>query len=170
MDDVERLIEAFGARGKRDQSTWKLDVLLDLGRLDDPGIVSFLRAVLTDEAEPVDVRIDALKRLREAPLAPDERVRVAEASVQVLSRPSDGRLLLHAALVLGELTDVRGVLDALAALVVDPDEPLELRYNAFTALQRVGPTPEGLALLRGLSGDETLGPSARALIIAWGGE
>jgi HEAT repeat protein len=168
MDEVERLIEAFGSRGKRDQATWKLDVLMDLGRLDDHRVVAFLQAVLTDCAEPSGVRIDALKRLREASLAPEERVKVAEASLRVLCKHSDSGLRLLAALVLGDFTDVRGVLDALGELAGDPDEPLELRYNAFTSVQRAGPTAECLALLRALSSDETLGQSSRGVIVSWG--
>jgi hypothetical protein len=113
------------------------------------------------------VRIDALKRLREVPLAPDERVSVAESSLQVLPGHSESSLRLQAALVLGDFTDVRGVLDALGALAMDPDEPLELRYNAFTSLQRAGPTPHCLALLQALSSDEILGRSARSVLASW---
>jgi len=170
MGEIERLIRAFGARGKANQPAWKLDVLLDLGRIDDPRVVAFLMDIVNDAEEPTDVRIDALKRLREAPLTPGERSSVATVGLRVLQGQTGPALLLHAALVLGDFVDIDGVLDALGAVARDDEEPLELRYNAFTALQRAGPTPESLALLRGLSGDETLGPSARALIIAWGGE
>src|SRR5438105_2137732 len=113
MDEVERLIAAFGARGKRDQATWKLDVLMDLAALDDPHVVAFLQDVLTDAEEPVEVRIDALRRLREAALDSDQRTAVAEANVRVLNEGHDGDLRLHTALALGGFADVPGVVAAL---------------------------------------------------------
>ena len=169
MNEIGRLIQAFGARGKSGQSAWKLDVLLDLGRFDDPRVVAFLTDLVTDADEPPDVRIQALRRLREGPLTADQRDRVAAAGVGLLRAPTDLDLRLQAALVLGDFVDVGGVLAALGAVARDAKEPLDLRYTAFTSLQRAGPTAECLALLRGLSADETLGPSARALVRAWGG-
>jgi hypothetical protein len=168
MDPAAWLIEAFGSRGKRDHSAWKLDVLMDLGRHDDPKVIAFFLAVVVDAEEPTDVRLDALGRLREVALDAAARCLAADASLKVLSRPSDDGLRLHAALVLGDFTDVPGVLDALGALTQEPDESIELRYNAFTSLQRAGPTEPCLDVLRALSADETLGPSARAILASWG--
>ena len=155
MDDVERLIEAFGALGKRDHSARKLDLLMDLGRLDDPRLVSFLDEVAVDGAPPADV--------------PDRRA--AQAAGGDGSHPArhgpgraagaddrpDGALRLHAALVLGDFVDVPGVVEGLGALATSPDEPIELRYNAFTSLQRAGPTQACVALMRALCADEILG-------------
>ena len=56
----------------------------------------------------------------------------------------------------------------LGSLARDPREPIELRYNAFTSLQRAGPTTACLDILRSLSDDEMLGQSARALFSSWG--
>src|SRR5215213_7557429 len=141
---------------------------MDLAQCVGPRVVEFLAAVVTDAEEPTDVRLDALRRLREASQQPDERARMADASLLVLPRQSTSQLRLLAALVLGDVADVRGVLEALGALARDADEPIELRYNAFTSLQQAGPTRECRALLQALSDDETLGPSARAVIRAWG--
>jgi hypothetical protein len=168
MEQIERLIDAFNARAKPNYSTWKLNVLMDLAQCDGPRVVAFLATVVTDTEEPKDVRLDALRRLREACHAPGERVQMAEASLQILSRQSPIGLRLHAALVLGDVVDVRDVLKAVAALAQDADEPIELRYTAFTSLQRAGPMPECRMHLQILSEDETLGPSARAVIRAWG--
>ena len=171
MDMVEQLIRAFGALGKPDQSARKLDVLMDLGRLDDPRVVSLLEQVTTDRAQPADVRIDALRRLREAAMAPADRVRAAEAGIQALRESvgiADDSLRLHASLALGDFVDVPGVLDALGALCACVDEPIELRYNAFTSAQRTGPTPSCVELMRVLSTDETLGQSAQSVLVSWG--
>jgi hypothetical protein len=168
MDEAERLMAAFGARGKRHQSTWKLGVLMDLAALDDVRVGPFLRAVLADGAEPVDVRIDALRRLWEAARVSDDRAVLAESGLRVLRGPSDGELRRFSALVLGDVADVRGVVAALGALALDADEALDLRYTAFTSVQRAGPTAECVALLRALCRDESLGPSARSVLVAWG--
>jgi hypothetical protein len=167
MDQVERLIAAFGSRGKRNQSLWKLDILLDLGRLDDARVVRFLVDLVGDAEEPVDVRSDALRRLREASLDPDVHTLAVAAAVRALAPGTDGELRLRAAVVLGDFVDVEGVLDALAAVVSDQLAPLELRYDAFTSLQRAGPTAPCVDILRSLVTDETFGQSARALLTSW---
>src|SRR5258708_7154301 len=48
-----------------------------------------------------------------------------------------------------------------------PRRALDLRYSAFTSLQRAGPTSESVSLLRQLTEDETLGRSARSLLSTW---
>jgi hypothetical protein len=168
MDEVERLIAEFGSRGRRNQSVWKLDVLLDLGRIDDPRVVHFLIGVVTDVEEARDVCTAALRCLREAPLNLSDRVLVARAVLHGLAPQSDGEVRLHAAVILGDFADVDGVLDALGRVATDPGEPVELRYNAFTSMQRAGPTAACVDALRALSADEILGQSARALLASWG--
>jgi hypothetical protein len=168
MDEVQRLIAAFGAHGKLDHAVWKLDVLMDLGLFEDARVVAFFGAVVSDPQEPADVRSDALRRLREAPLSPAERLMAAEATLRALAPDADLQLRLHAALVLGDFVDLPAALGALARLAANTCEPIELRYNAFTSVQRAGPTSACLAILRELSEDETLGQSARALLTSWG--
>jgi len=55
----------------------------------------------------------------------------------------------------------------LGGLALDPDELIDLRYSAFTSLQRAGPTAECVALVQQLSADETLGGCARSLLSLW---
>jgi hypothetical protein len=167
MDEVARLIEEFGSRGKRNHSIWKLDVLMDLGDINDPAVVQFLVTVVMDPQEPSDVRTDALRRLRERSLGPNDRALVAGAGLHAITSASESQLRLHAALILGDFADVEGVLGMLGSLAMDPREPIELRYNAFTSLQRAGPTTACLDILRSLSADELLGQSARALLCTW---
>jgi predicted neuraminidase len=166
MDEAERLIEAFNARATSSVAS-KLDALMDLERLGDPRIVPFLLQVLADQREPSDVRIHVLRRLRDGRFIPACRLPVAEAMLQILSDHSRPDLRLQAALGLAEFADIDGVVTTLGGLALDPDEPIDLRYSAFTSLQRAGPTRECVALLRQLSSDETLGCSARSLLSLW---
>src|SRR5258707_2819283 len=161
MDDVERLIEAFRAR-----STWsvlsKLDALLDLEQLDDPRIVPFLLHVLADQREPTEVRIHVLKRLRNGRLQPEERQSVAEAVLMVLSDRSSPDLRLQAVLALAEFTNIDRVPATLGSLALDPGETIDVRYSAFTSLQRAGPTPACVTLLWEVTTDQMLRTSARS--------
>src|ERR1700680_1560793 len=162
MDDVERVIEAFETR-----PTWsvmsKLDALMDLEQIDDPRIVPFLVQVLVDQREPTEVRINVLKQLRNGPLQPLQRQPVAKAVLQVVSDRSSPDLRLQAVLALAEFTEVDGVPATLGGLTLDPGETINVRYSAFTSLQRAGATTECVATLRQLSADELLGRSARSV-------
>jgi hypothetical protein len=74
---------------------------------------------------------------------------------------------LQAALALGEFIEIDGVLANLSAVSLAQDESIDLRYAAFTSVERAGPTAECIALLRQMSSDETLGNSARSVLSAW---
>jgi hypothetical protein len=165
---VAWLIEAFNARGATSSSASKLDILMDLERLDDPRIVPFLVGVLADESQPMEVRIHLARQLRNGRLAPDQRRLVAPVLGRLLHRECALELRLQATLALGEFADVGDVLAALGTLALAQDEPIDLRYSAFTSVQRAGPTPECVALLQELSRDETLGRAAMNVLAAWG--
>jgi hypothetical protein len=166
MDEVEVFIQAFEARATSSALS-KLDVLMDLERLRDPRIVPFLLNVLENRGEPKEVRIQLLKRLRNGCLTSNDRTPVAGAMMRVLDDRSSADLRLQAALALAEFTEVDGVPGSLGRLALDADEPIDLRYSAFTSLERTGPTSECADLLRRLAGDETLGRSARSVLSAW---
>jgi hypothetical protein len=167
MDEVERLIQAFSARGAMNSSASRLDALMDLERLRDGRVVSFLMKVMADRDQPSEVRIHVLKRLRNGPLTGDDRVAVAGALGELMAHGCRLDLRLQAALALGEFTDVSGVACALGSLALEPRELLDLRYSAFTSLERAGPTRECIDLLRQLSNDEILGRSARSALVRW---
>jgi len=166
MHDAERLIEVFRARAMASVRS-KLDALLDLERLREPCIVPFLLDVLADRREPTPVRIHVLKRLRNGHLLPGYRLAVTEALLRLVSDECSPNLRLQAVLALAEFTDIDPVPTALGTLALDPDEPIDLRYSAFTSLQRAGPTTECVALLRQLLTDRALGRSARRVLSVW---
>jgi len=165
MDEVARLVEAFRTRARSVAA--KLDVLMDLERLNDPRILPFLLQVLSDRKEPAHVRIHVVKRLRSGRLGTDGRRPVAHAMMQVLADAAGPDLRVQTALALAEFTDVEWVVPMLGSLACDETEPLDLRYSAFTSLERAGPAPECVGLLRQLLSDETLGRSAQSLMSMW---
>jgi hypothetical protein len=161
---VERRSEVFRAQATSVRA--KLDALLDLERLCDPRTVPFFLEVLDDRSEPAEVRLHVLRRLRNGDAVPDYRPAIAEAILRVLAeRPLD--LRLEAALALAQFTDVDGVVNELGRRALDPDEPIDLRYSAFTSLQQAGATQETVALLQQLSTDEALGRSALSVLPIW---
>lgn len=168
MKELDRLIHAYRLRAPSSVAP-KLDLLMDFVRIRDPGLVPFLLTVIGDRNEPEEVRIHVLKELRNGHglVVPANRPRVAKAIGDLLVDESAPDLRLQAALALGEFVQIDGVLARLNAVCLAQDESIDLRYAAFTSLERAGPTPECIALLRHLSNDDTLGASARSVLSAW---
>jgi hypothetical protein len=166
MDEAGRRIEAFGGRATSSVVS-RLDALPDLERLGDPRVVPFLLEVLADRREPTEVRLHVLRRLRDARLIAGYRPAVAEAIGRVVLDRASPDLRLPAALALAEFTDSDDVVTTLGGLALDPAEPIDVRYLAFTSLQRAGPTTGCVVLLRQLLPDEALGRSARRLLASW---
>jgi hypothetical protein len=86
-----------------------------------------------------------------------------------LERIGDVHILPFLLEVLGDLDepDVDGVLVRLSTISLARNESIDLRYAAFTSLERGGPIPECIALLRHISSDEMLGRCARGVLSAW---
>jgi hypothetical protein len=166
MDGVKRLIQAYESRAASPVAS-KLGVLIELESLRDLRVVPFLLGVLADPEEPREVRIHVLKRLRNGHLLPEHRPRVAAVILQLLSDRSSPDVRLQASLALAEFTDIAGVLTRLGRLAMDSEEPIDLRYSAFTSLQRAGATPECITLVRELTSDGILGRSAGSLLSLW---
>jgi hypothetical protein len=170
LSEAARLIEAF--REKPTPSVLaKRDLLLRLAQLDDPHtgphIVPFLLVVMGDRSEPNEVRIDTLRLLSDGVQLGPYRQAVADAILRLLAKGANLELRLQATLALAELTDVDGVLTTLGGLVLNSAETIDVRYAAFTSLERGGPKPASVALLRRLARDETFGRSAESMLVRW---
>jgi hypothetical protein len=168
MDELQRLVDIYRTRAASSVKS-KLDVLMDLERVRDPRVVPFLLHVVIDRRESDEVRIHVMKQLRAGSgiLVPADRPAVAKALTEVLADSSPDELRVQAALSLGDFTPIEGVLAMLSSLSLARDESIDLRYAAFTSIERAGPTPECVAILRQIAGDERLGEAARTLLSAW---
>jgi hypothetical protein len=145
----------------------KIDILIGLEYLGDLRIVGFLLQVLADPSEDDEVRIHALKWFRCGNCAPEDRRRVANAIRQIAADRSNPPIRLHAVLALAEFSDLEEVQATLGALVLDCNEPVDLRYCAFTSLERAGLTVKSRTVLRQLTGDTVLGPCACSALSLW---
>lgn len=169
MDEFEWLADAYGRRASAGPSS-KLDLLMHLERIRDARVVPFLLNVLRDSGELEQVRINVLRRLRNGDglVVPADRAPVATTMGDVLADESTAvDLRLQAALALGAFTDIDGVLSKLGAVCLAQHESIDLRYAAFTSLERAEHTPRSVEFLRELSDDETLGNSARRVLSTW---
>jgi hypothetical protein len=168
MDELQRLIDAYPTQAAASVRS-RLNVLMTVEQIHDPRVLPFQLSVLEDRREAEEVRIYVLQQLRGAArlLRPSDRVRVAKAAGNVLADTSGPELRLQAALALGDLVDVAGILAGLNRVCLAQDESIDLRYAAFTSIERAGPTPKCIALLRHMTADETLGLSARSVLSAW---
>jgi hypothetical protein len=168
MIDFERHLDTYAMRGSACAAS-RIDVLMDLERTGDVGVVPFLLGMVGDLDEPDSVRIHVLKELRspDRVLSTAVRPSVAKAIGDVLVGETNEELRVQAALALGEFTDIDGVLSRLSTISLARNESVDLRYTAFTSLERGGPRPECIALLRHTSTDETLGRCARSVLSAW---
>lgn len=166
-DTIEQLIRSFREQAASASVGRKLDVLIVLESSHDERIVPFLLEVLADDQQPTEVRIHVLKRVRNGGLTPENRSLVAEAISRLVVDRSSPDLRLRAAFALGEFTDVPGVLPTLGQTALNQAAPIDLRYAAFTSIERAGPTSECIDVLRQLANDEALGLTARSALLVW---
>jgi hypothetical protein len=142
---------------------------MDLEGIRAARVVPDLLEVLGEPDEPDRARIRVLNELRRRDrfLSSTDRAAAAKAIADVLADGVNEELRLQAALALGEFTDIDRVLQRLSTISLAGNESIDLRYTAFTSLERGGPSPECIALLRHISTDETLGRCARSVLSAW---
>ena len=167
MDEVEQLMHAFYSFQGPSATAWKLDTVLGLSALHDSRVFAFLVRLLSDNRESPDVRLDVLTRLRALDLNPVERALVASTMVDVLGRDVDARLRLNAALALGDFIEAEHVVDRLGTVVLSERESFDLRYAAFSSLERAGPIAAVVAVFEQLTSDDLLGPSAVSMLQTW---
>jgi hypothetical protein len=168
MPELERRIESYRA-SPRASTRAKLNALVNIARLRGPGVLPFLLDLLRDQREAEEVRIQVLRLLRngDGHVVSTDRSRVAMAIGEVLTDTSVSELRVQAAIALGEFVDIAGVISTLSGVCRVLDESIDIRYAAFTSLERAGPTPECIVLLHLLKDDDTLGRSALNVLSAW---
>jgi hypothetical protein len=166
-DETFELIRRFSDR--HSEAASRLDALLDLRQVDDPRLTSAVLRALLDAAEMVSIRVGALRYLRDRLRTTERRAEIANALMRVVGDAgSDQRdLRVQVSLALGDCTDVPGVVTRLGAICASVDEVFEVRYAAFTSVERSGPTAEAVEILRQLCVDETLGRSAEGMLRRW---
>ena len=165
-DDFERLTHKFRSRALSPPAS-KVDVLIDLEYLGDVRIVGVLLQVLANPLEDDEVRIHALEWLRCRQCTTTDRQGIAGAICEIASKNTNPAVRLHAVLALAGFADVEEVQATLGGITLDANESIDIRYCAFTSLEKAGLTPHCKDVLRQLSADTALGPCARHAMSLW---
>jgi hypothetical protein len=166
MEHVEQALAEFTARRQLSAAS-KIDALLSIEGLSEPRVLPFLLQVVVDTQQLPEVRAHVIKALRIRHLATDERAAVGAAIGRVLGDRQSAEVRVQAALTLAEFTDVEGVTRILGTIALDDTEPLDLRYSAFTSLERAMPGSECVDILHQLCIDETFDRLASKVLSTW---
>jgi hypothetical protein len=174
MDEIERLIARFGSEDTGSMAdpdkSIKPGVIESLeGDAADPRALDFLLHVAADRNEFDLARIEALKvlEMREA-RNDEERRRIALVLRDVLVGDPDDDVRQYAAMAAAYYMSEGDLAEAVVGRAFDEGEDVNLRWNAFAAIKQLGPTPQGIKLLREASETREFRTSAVLILQKWG--
>ena len=173
MDEIERLIAQFRAENTSG--------LGDPGKSRKPGIVDslaryssdtrafeFLLQIASDANELDLVRIDVLKFLEvREPATNHERLMVASVLRNILSEDPDDLVRGYAAMAARCYMDDDRLFKEMSDVLLNPKEDVDLRFNAFAVLERMGASPRTLSIMWRVGQDATLSKSAKRVLASW---
>lgn len=174
MDEIGRLIARFrsedtGRLADPDKSI-KPNVIEALEEhAADARALNFLLHVAADRQAFDLARIEALKvlELREA-WNDEERSRIAVVLREVLVDDPDDDVRQYAAMAAASYMSDGRLAEAVVARVFDEGEDRNLRWNAFAAIKQLGPTLQGIELLRRASETPEFRTLALLVLRDWG--
>lgn len=167
-DHVDELIARFRAAVVTGQeSAAKIDILLELVRVDDPRVARFLIAVAGDSNEYDLARIQALKTLELREVEAGARDDVVRMISRILQDDEDDEVRSYAARALAGFVDVQGVLEIATGRVLDPDEDDDVRHNAFFAIERSKPTPQAIGAMERCREEAEFRKGASRVLARW---
>lgn len=170
-DRAADLMAAFrSARVQAGESAEKIELLGRIEDLEGPDVDHFLAMVASDASEYDLARIEAIRVLERRRFeGNEERESVASVLRRVLAEDDDDQVRSYAARALGNFTQVPGVVATAGALVLDQDEDIDIRHNAFFALERSAPTEEAVDLVTRCLAEDEFQDAARRVLAKWHG-
>jgi len=167
-DPVEELITRYrSAIFTGQESTAKIDNVLELARLRDLRVVRFFIEIAGNSNEYDLARIEALKALELRKVEPNEKDDVVRMIGRVLQQDNDDDVRSYAARALAGYIEVSGALDIAAERVLDPDEDDDVRHNAFFAIERSKPTLQAIAAMERCSNEAKFREGAIRVLHSW---
>ena len=172
MEESARLIASYMRedRAAVGDGEWpeKVMIIRSLATLHSRLAFAFLLSVVGDKGEYDLARIEALKALQLSEVNAWDRAIVASTLVSILLHDDDPDVRNYAAITLEVFVESPEVFVAMRKVVLDPEEDVDLRYNAFAGIERLGPTEAAVATLRGLLDDAELKATASRVLRGWG--
>jgi hypothetical protein len=174
MDESERLIARF--RGEDTRKLAKPEKSIKPGVIEsledhaaDPRVLDFLLNVAADRKEFDLARIEALNvlEIREAG-SDEERRQIAPVLKDILVGDPDDDVRQYAGMAAAYYMSESDLVEAVVQRAFDQDEDINLRWNAFAAIKQLGPTPQGIELLRAACEDSVFRTSALRILQEWG--
>ena len=155
MDRIEELIANYRNEDTlalpRPDASRKPRIIEELGSDDDPRALKLIVQAASDEAEFDLARIAAFRVLElRRPTAPEERQEIAEVIARVVKNDSDNDVRNYAAIAAAYYTTVDDVAEQIIRILLDDGENSDLRWNAFTAVEKMGSTAKALDAMRAI--------------------
>lgn len=172
MDEVGVLIGRFEDEDTDSlpeiDTSKKVDIVRRLENLTDERVLPFFMRVLASQQEYDLARIEIL-RILEVRRARDahEGELIGKLIQRMLSSDPDDDVRNYAAMAISSYMDVKGSLEVVEGIIFNVEEEINLRWNAFTAVERMGPTREGELMLHRLLKDDQFKGSAQRVLSQW---
>ncbi|HMA35004.1 MAG TPA: hypothetical protein VKY74_11055 [Chloroflexia bacterium] len=132
-------------------------------------MLSFFLDVISDITEYDLARVEILKLLPAHDYTHSDRLKITQTLIQIFFNKSDDHLVRQwAAIAIQHYMDTTSAIEAIRKIVLDSEEGVVLRHNAFWALRNLGPTNQSVEVMRLLVSDEEFRSPATRILKEWG--
>lgn len=172
MDEVGHLISTF-----KEENTKSLDnvdfsrkvrIIMELEGVDDDRVLPFFLETVMNEDEYDLARIEILKilEIRESN-DKDEHQKIGHIVKNILMNDPDDDVRNYAAMTVSNFMDVEGVIEQIVKIIFNVEEDINLRWNAFTAVEKMGPTQQSLEILQKCLSEDEFKKSVLLILNRW---
>ncbi len=172
MDEVELLIRQF--KEERTESLADIDdsrkasIIEKLEGRADERVLKFFLEVLSDENEYDLARIEVLKILELKERGDEARdEEIGQLIKQILLADPDDDVRTYAALAASNYLDVDGMLEAVVKILFDTAEDMNIRWNAFATIKKLGPKPQAIEIMTKAMQEPAFQKSAFRILEDW---
>jgi hypothetical protein len=172
MDRIEELLSNYrgedtGALARQDSSK-KPRIIEELGSFDDPRALQLILEAAGDRSEFDLARIAAFRVLElKRPTAPEDQRRIADVIARVVKEDPDDDVRNYAVMAATYYMIIDDVADQTIRVLQTDTENADLRWNAFAAIEKMGPTAKGLNVMRAIRGDSEFQRASERVLIEW---
>jgi hypothetical protein len=176
MDQLNALINAYKTKKSINIRGVETDSELSLIReialhFHNNYVLDFLFATMLDEREYDLARIEIINMFLCEQFSEQDRSRIGQALIQIVSDDIDDDVRTYAALAMERYIDVDTVraIQVLSEICLNSEDYLDVRLNAILAIKQAEPTTETIEVMRALLNDQYVDvrESAERLLAEW---